>query len=398
MNLKRSRDSATFKVVLLSIGHLLNDIHGNFLATFLPSIIQRLELSLTQAGVLTSLSGVLNLIMQPMLGYMSDRTRRPLLIAFGPLITALGAAFLPVSPSFGMAFMLVGIWSAGSAMFHPQGLGAVGYVSSPGNISFHLSIFQLGGTLGMTLSPLYAIGLVNIIGYRWMPLVCVLPVTFLAAAYFILIPRVHENPADTEGVKEGMFLTIFRVFLKVWPVWSAAFTRDLFTQAIRFLLPIIIASSGGGLREIGTTLFFLNLSRSILTVIIARISDRVGRKEILLFTLWVTPVLIVPSIYLNGVVSSILLTSGFALVGSTLPITAGTAQELAPENRSIAGSILMGLSFGLSGMMMTFIGGLADLIGLQKTMLMVALLPFISVLIVMKYWREAGSDPRNIQK
>nr|HPI99012.1 MFS transporter [Synergistales bacterium] len=358
---------------------------------------QRLGLSLTEAGMLTSLSGVLNLFMQPMLGYMSDRTRKPLLIGFGPLITALGAAFLPVSPSFGMAFMLVGIWSAGSAMFHPQALGAVGYVSSPAHISFHLSIFQLGGTLGMTLSPLYAIGLVNIIGYRWMPLVCALPVTLLAAVYFILIPRVHENPSDSDGIREGMFLTIFRVFMKVWPVWSAAFTRDLFTQAIRFLLPIIIASKGGGLAEIGTNLFFLNLSRSILTVVIARIGDRVGRKEILLFTLWATPVLIVPSIYITGLFSSILLTTGFALVGSTLPITAGTAQELAPENRSIAGSILMGLSFGLSGMMMTFIGGFADLVGLQKTMLMVALLPFISALIVMKYWREPHQDRTEIR-
>jgi len=386
---KRFKDNSTFRILLISLGHLLNDIHGNFLSTFLPTLIERLGLSLTQAGLLSSLPGVINVIFQPMLGYMSDSTRRPILISAGPVITALGASLLPVSPSFGMAFMLVGIWAAGSAMFHPQGLGSIGYISDTRNISFNLSIFQLGGTLGVTLSPLYAIGLVDIVGYRWMPLVCVLPVSILSVFYIVMIPRVHDNPSSDQGRSQGMFTTIFNVFGKVWPVWSAAFTRDISTQAIRFLLPIIIASRGGGLGEIGTTLFALNLSRTLLTLILARISDRVGRQRVLLFTLFIAPFFIIPSVYITGIFSTILLVSGFGIVGSTLPITAGAAQELAPENRSVAGSILMGFSFGLGGIMMTPIGGLADILGLQKTMLIVGMLPFISVLIVLKFWREA---------
>ncbi len=395
---KEKTNGNYFKIFLLTIGHLLNDIHGNFLPTFLPTIIGKLGLSLTQAGVLTSLPGLIHVFLQPMLGYLSDRQSRPYMIIFGPMLTALGASMLPLSPTYAVSFLVVGLWGIGSALFHPQGLGSVGYLTSPGHISFNISLFQVGGAFGITLSSLYAVSLVKTVGLGYMPVVCMIPVTILALLYYFYIPDIHGGTDKRKPDTTGFFKTALGVFKKIWPVWTVAFSRDLTTQAIRFLIPVLISSQGGGLGRIGTTLFILNLSRSVLTMIVARISDSIGKRPTLLITLGISPLLLLSSVLVEGTLSMVLLAAGFALLGCSLPITAATAQELAPESRSMASSLIMGLSFGISGMMMTPVGALADITSIKTTMLCVIFIPYISVIILLTRWREIPSPSEQDQE
>jgi len=385
----KSKNTSLPKVMLLTLGHFMNDLHGNFLSAFLPSIIGDLGLSLTQGGILTSLSGIIHVVLQPLLGYYSDKQTRPFMIMAGPVIAAFGASTLLLAPTYGTAFILVGTWGIGSALFHPQGLGSVGYISSPEHISFDLSLFQVGGALGMTLSSLYAMFLVKTVGRNYMPFVCLVPVAIMAVLFYIYIPYIPKSESSGNSRDNGFFRTVFGVFRKIWTVWSVAFSRDLATQSIRFLIPILIASRGGSIGKIGMVLFMLNLTRSVLTMAIARISDLFGRKATLLVTLAISPPLLILSIFSEGALSLASLMAGFALVGCTPPVTAGTAQELAPGARSTASSLIMGVSFGLSGMLLSVVGAMADLFGIRATMLFVVLIPYLSVMIVLTKWKEA---------
>ncbi len=379
--------SSRARVILLSLGHFINDIHANFLPTFLPSLIESLGLSLTQAGLLTSLPGLIHVSCQPVLGYFSDKYTRPFMIIAGPLLSAVGASLIPVSPGFALAFIFTGIWGLGSASFHPQGLGAVGYLSRPENISFSLSLFQVGGALGVTISPLYAAFLAKTFGFSFMPLICLIPVIPLVIAYILFIPSLDPE-GNREDPGDGMFPTIKKVFVNIWPVWTVAFARDISINAVRFLIPVLISSRGGGLAKIGAVLFVLNLSRSALTVAVARISDKIGRKKVLSATLLLGPVFMVPSIMIEGLASTLFLLTGFAIIGCSLPITASMAQEKAPGSRSTASSLIMGVSFGLSGMMMTPIGALADIAGLHTTLMAALSLPLLSLLTLAFGWRK----------
>ncbi|HOO63215.1 MAG TPA: hypothetical protein PK364_04735, partial [Synergistaceae bacterium] len=53
-------------------------------------------------------------------------TNRPWYAGFGPIVTALGTGLLPYSPNYAAMLLCVGIYSIGSAAFHPQGCGSVG--------------------------------------------------------------------------------------------------------------------------------------------------------------------------------------------------------------------------------------------------------------------------------
>ncbi|HOR54657.1 MAG TPA: hypothetical protein PLM30_05480, partial [Synergistales bacterium] len=100
--MKLKRPAVNTKLVILTLTHFLTDLHGTFLATFVPVIVGRLGISYAQAGLLNSLSGMIHIVVQPMAGYISDTFSRPYAIIVGPLLTALGASMLPLGPTYGV--------------------------------------------------------------------------------------------------------------------------------------------------------------------------------------------------------------------------------------------------------------------------------------------------------
>ena len=80
-------------VLLLAAGHFVHDVFTAFLAPLLPLLIQKLGLSLVQAGslaVFTQIPSVLN----PLLGSLADRYAfRKLLVIVAPGATQLAVMF-----------------------------------------------------------------------------------------------------------------------------------------------------------------------------------------------------------------------------------------------------------------------------------------------------------------
>ena len=69
--------------------------------------------------------------------------------------------------------------------------------------------------------------------------------------------------------------------------------------------------------------------------------------------------------------------SGTAAINATMPVTAAIAQELTPNSRGMASSVVMGLSWGIANMLMGPFGKVGDLFGVDAILLIVALLPLL---------------------
>jgi FSR family fosmidomycin resistance protein-like MFS transporter len=117
------------KVALISLAHCINDTYAAFLATFIPFIKNDLGLSYALASNFNVIVGLFHVVCQPVIGYMCDRIRRPTLMMVGPVLCGLGAVMVPNVRSYGAAIFFAGLWGFGSALYHPQGSGGVGYVS-----------------------------------------------------------------------------------------------------------------------------------------------------------------------------------------------------------------------------------------------------------------------------
>lgn len=367
-------DRSRAKVLLIAAAHCINDTFASFLPTFIPYIKETLGLNYAFASALNSVMGIQHIIMQPLIGYMSDRVRRPMFILFGPIMCGLGATLLPNAPTYGLALLCTAVWGIGSAMYHSQGAGGIGYAAKPERLTESLTIYNIGGTLGTMLSPLIAIGLVRSVGYKGVPL-AVLPTLLLAVAVIRVMPVLNEGAAKHE--RKGFFRTFGALFAVLYPLWFIAMIRDLVTQGVRFFLPLQITEHGGDLGEVGTILFLIMLGSSLAMVPAGWLTRRYGAKRLLVTTLTASGCALLCAPFVGGIIRSILYIVGVSLMMATLPSTVSLAQQIVPGDRSVASSIVMGLAWGVSNILMTPAGGIADVFGIRATMIMIGILPFI---------------------
>lgn len=384
MNNKDKGLSPLKKVVLLSTGHFVNDVHTAFLDTFLPYLVKNLGLSYAQAGILTSLSGALHTVFQPIMGHIADSHTRPWPVMFGPIAAALGASMIPLSTSFTMALALVTLWGLGAATFHPQGQGSLGYVSPPSQLALSISLFGLGGMSGSTISSLYAIALYRYLPHWTMPLVAVIPPIIMAYLFYRYMPRIRDSVDKRDT--SGMVSSLKSVFKLIYPIWAVTFLRDCSQRGLRFLLPLIIVAGGGTVTKVGTVLFSMSLIATLLPLIAARMAMRFGNVRIVQVILPTAGAILTTAWFIDNGISLVLFVVGGALLTSCSPATDAMAQGMAPEKRSTASSLMMGFSFGLGGVAMAPLGWFSDVAGLHTALGLVAIMPLLSVPVMAFLW------------
>ena len=381
----RAKDiSPLKKVVMLSTGHFVNDVHTAFLDTFLPYLVRNLGLSYSQAGILTSLSGVLHTVFQPIMGHVADRHTRPWPVMFGPLAAALGASMIPLSTSFTMALAMVTLWGLGAATFHPQGQGSLGYVSPPSQLALAISLFGLGGMSGSTVSSLYAIALYRYLPHWSMPVVAVIPPIIMASLFYRYMPRIRDFVDKRDS--SSMVSSLTSVFKLIYPIWAVTFLRDCSQRGLRFLLPLMIVVGGGNVTKVGTVLFSMSLLATVLPLIAARMAMKFGNVRIVQAVLPTAGAILTTAWFLDNGISLPLFVFGGALLTSCGPATDAMAQGLAPEKRSTASSLMMGFSFGLGGVAMAPLGWFSDIAGLRTALGLVAMMPLLSIPVMALLW------------
>jgi FSR family fosmidomycin resistance protein-like MFS transporter len=70
-------------VIAVSIGHFIHDVYSSFLAPLLPLLIEKLSMTLTQAGLLSTVMQLPALI-NPWIGSLADRISVRWLLVLAP--------------------------------------------------------------------------------------------------------------------------------------------------------------------------------------------------------------------------------------------------------------------------------------------------------------------------
>ena len=366
------------KVALISLAHGINDVYAAFLATFMPFIKDNLGLSYTLASNFNVIVGFFHIICQPVIGYMCDRIRRPFLMIIGPILCGLGAIMVPNASSYGAAIFFAGLWGFGSALYHPQGSGGIGYVSKPECLTRSLTWFNVAGTVGTMLSPLIAVGVVKAMGYKGL-LATLVPALLLAPVIYFSMPFLREEELVSSKKRSGFFKTIGALFAVLYPVWGVSLIRDLLFQCVRFFLPMKIVAQGGALESVGTIVFCLTLGSTLAMIPMGIVAKRFGSKKALQGSMLLGAIILLIAAFITDFLSIVLYVLGISCIYSTLPLTVAIAQTLAPTERSAASSIVMGLSWGFSNVLVSPFGKLADTVGLDATFIFLALLPILGM-------------------
>src|SRR5882672_8029487 len=139
----------------LSFCHLLNDMMQSLIPAIYPILKENFRLNFTQVGLITLVLQLTGALLQPVIGFYSDRRPRPYALVTGMGFTLAGMILLSRAGSFTMVLAAASLVGLGSSVFHPES-SRIARAASGGRHGFAQSFFQVGGNFGSALGPLLA--------------------------------------------------------------------------------------------------------------------------------------------------------------------------------------------------------------------------------------------------
>src|SRR5471030_1959737 len=139
----------------ISVSHLLNDMIQSLILAIYPLLQNEFSLSFTQIGMITLTYQITASLLQPLIGYYTDKHPQPYSLPIGMGFTLSGLLLLSVAQTFPLVLVAAALVGTGSSVFHPES-SRVARMASGGRHGLAQSVFQVGGNLGSSIGPLIA--------------------------------------------------------------------------------------------------------------------------------------------------------------------------------------------------------------------------------------------------
>jgi FSR family fosmidomycin resistance protein-like MFS transporter len=369
----------TGKVLTLSACHFIHDIYSSFLSPLLPLLIEKLSMSLTQAGF-TSTVLQLPSLLNPLLGTLADRISVRYFIILAPMITAVSMSLIATVPSYAVLLILLAIAGVSVSIFHVPAPVMVARLSGVRK-GRGMSFFMTGGELARAVGPLAAVGAVALVGLQRFYLVMLVGV--FASLWLFL--RFREVPIRTTGAAPTSVSSVWREMQHIMvPLAGILVFRGFMHAALATFLPTFIKLDTGNLWLAGIALAVYETAGVFGVMASGSISDRLGRRRILLISLLGAPISLLLFWATGGWVRfAALVMVGFTLL-STTPVMLALVQEHARSSPSAANGFFMMISFIARSAVVVLVGFVADHIGLRTTYLISALLGLLAIPVVLR--------------
>jgi FSR family fosmidomycin resistance protein-like MFS transporter len=368
----------------LSLSHLINDTLQALLPAIYPLLKDSYHLSFTQIGLITLTYQVTGSLLQPLVGYYTDRRPKPYSLVIGMGVTMTGLAMLSHAFSFHALCFAAGLVGVGSSIFHPEA-SRVARMASGGKHGFAQSLFQVGGNFGTSLGPLLAAAIIIPRGQKH-----ILWFTILAFAGMILLSRVggwyrrnldllkpKRSASDAGAVRLSRGKVILALCTLVALIFSKYFYLISLTNYYTFYL---IDKFQVSVQTSQIYLFVFLFAVAAGTIIGGPVGDRIGRKLVI----WISILGVAPFSLLlphAGLVGTVVLT-GFigVILASAFSAIIVYAQELVPGNVGLIAGLFFGLAFGAAGIGSALLGKLADHTSIRHVFEVSAYFPLIGLL------------------
>lgn len=368
----------TGRVITAATGHLVHDTYTAFLSPLLPLFITKFILSKTEAGLLSVFMQGPS-ILQPILGHLADRMDLRYLVILAPAVTATMMSAIGVAPNYLMLALFLIIAGLSSAGIHAIGPVMAGNLSGR-NLGRGMGFWMVGGELGRTLGP---IAIVTVVGYLSLSGTAWLMFGGWFASILLFL-TLRDVPIRYSNAGQGL---PWRAALKrmrplMVPLAGILVVRSFMASALTTYLPTFLSEEGADLVFAGASLSLLEGAGVVGALLGGSLSDRLGRRLILLISMVVTPLLTFIFLNISGWAQiSILPFLGIALL-STTPVIMAMVQESYPDNRSLANGVFMAMSFIIRAVVIVILGGLGDLFGLRQGFVISSVLMLMGIPLI----------------
>jgi len=356
--------SSTQSLTTLSFAHYFNDTYSMILPGLIPILIPLFGLSYFQAGLAAMLLVAIPAVLQPLLGHFGDAGKAKQVLIGGLILVSISTAFFGAAPNYIIFLLLSGIAGVGLAAYHPQ---ATLFLSTDfgGGKGKALGIHGVGGSLGHFSGPtLITILASTVIGWQLGLVLLVIPTILVAVACWVILHT--SDLSSTSSVKHVPYsikkaLTIPVIILSIVMALRTSVYRGITT-----FLPAFFVAEGISLLYAGAFTGVLLSAGILAQPLFGLISDRIGRKIVILTTMLALSPLVFVFAFLVAI-SQLLLIIVLFLIGfcifATFPVGLAFSAELGENNVAITVGIVTGISMGIAAMIPPIIGYIIDIFG-----------------------------------
>ena len=357
-------------ILLMAAAHVMVDGYGNIYAPMLPLLIPRLGLTLAAAGTLTMLFQLAASVAQVGFGHLADRWRPRTLITIGPLVavSVLSLVGLATTRLALAAILIVG--GLGAAAFHPPA-AALAHRLGGDRRGLAMSVYITGGTLGFALGPLCFAPFAQRFGLEWTPLLAI-PGLAVVAFFLRRVPPIPVHPSAHGG------LMALRPYAKPLALlYTIVVLRTLASLTFATFVPVMLTRRGQTIGEAGASVALYLFASGVGGFFGGPAADRFGARKVIALSLVIACPFLVIAPFLSGWQFVVVLAVGGLFLQSTLPVNVTFGQSLAPVSAATVSSLMMGFAWGTGGLSVPIVGMIADRVGIEHTLVGVAIIPLL---------------------
>jgi len=350
------------EVFTISSAHMIQDTYSAFLAPILPLLIDKLGMSLSISAFLDILRRIPALF-NPFFGLMAEKTGVKYFVILTPAVTAICMSLIGLAPSYTVLFILLFVSGISSALFHVPSPVMIKEASGD-RVGTGMSWFMVGGESARTLGPLLVTAGVSLWGlegiYKLMPLGLLASVVL-----YIKLKDFDINRPMRKAKEKGDIKRLLKKYLPFFLVigFFILFQSGM-KSALTLYLPVYLTNQGESLWYAGISLSILQFFGVVGTFISGNISDKIGRKNMLVLSSIGSAIsmglfIYFQNMYLLGLVGFFLFASG--------PVLMATVQDTNSHMPTFMNSMYMSINFGVSSIIVFGVGILGDSYGLDMT-------------------------------
>jgi len=381
---------------LITVGHGLTHWYPATFYLLLPLIGAELGLSYSQIGLIMTCQYIASAVANVPGGVLVDTVgRKGLLMAVSLFWVGFPYLLISFTHSFPMLLVCIALVGFGNSLWHPTAIPTLAQ-RYPERKGLVLSLHGMGGNVGDAIAPLVVGAALAFFSWRQVVVLNVAPGLIVAALMLVFLGSVRLGAKRASAEKQALqdYSRGLRELLRnrslVLLSTGSAF-RTMTQTALLTFLPVYLAHDMGySAAWVGACLFVLQAAGFAAAPVAGHLSDRMGRKHILVGSMLSSGAVLALMAFAGGSPLFIALVAilGFFLY-ATRPVIQAWLLETTPKNM---GGSSIGVLFGaqaIGGSIGPLVGGMvADRYGLLATFYLLAAMIVFANLFV--FWVPAA--------
>jgi FSR family fosmidomycin resistance protein-like MFS transporter len=372
------------RVWALAVGHGTVDVYGSFLVPLFPLFAVKFGLSLTLVGTLASILTIADGISQPLFGYLGDRMRRPWMVMVAPVSVGLATGVMGLATGYWMLALFLMLAGMGRSAYHPQAAAAITQYAGPRK-GLSMSLFTAAGNVGFASGPLLATALVALSGLPGTLYSIPLGLMITALLYALVFQDARFRPPSWSPPPLRAVLGDLRSQMGMFSrLWSIVVLRSLTYFSLFTFLPIVFARHGLSAISTGALVSLFLYGGALGGILGGWLSDRLGERTVIVGSLALSFPALQLALLLEGALGTFLLMIGGFWLLASAPVTIALAQRFAPLAIATVSSLMLGLGWGIGGLMVTPVGVMADHVGPTTALRIQGLCLIVAVFLALR--------------